>query len=292
MDTKTKARILKGQLQGQPGEFVCDSDGRMLGFVPNNYKDHSSDLIVLGPKGTIVLVILCDGTMQNPDGSPSVYTDPVEYLLIKAPKIIQPPDNDGEVSDDRDVKSVFGRVSRKIKISDVQIEFDLAPNDYGLFLVIGQAMSEIQSFELFLAGLLASLDNKKGQTTSYEELLVKHYTSTLGGLVKHFRDHINNPETASALAYARDRRNFLVHGLLRKYSWPGMSNADYRICVLEIMEIVSAVSYAQDKLIRYLNESQTMPIVQFEFSAETLQLTEDEIKEKIAKQLKPWKKNG
>ena len=69
-----------------------------------------------------------------------------------------------------------------------------------------------------------------------------------------------------------------------------MSGADYRICVLEIMEIVSAISYAQDKLIRYLNESQTMPIVQFEFSADTLQLTEDEIREKIAKQLKPWKK--
>ena len=68
-------------MQGQPGEFVCNSDGRMRGFVPDNYKDRLLDFIVLGPKGTIVLVILRDGTMQNPDGSPSVYTDPVEYLL-------------------------------------------------------------------------------------------------------------------------------------------------------------------------------------------------------------------
>jgi hypothetical protein len=249
----------------------------MLGFVPDSYKDNTSDTIVWGPRGTIVLVVLRDGTLQNPDGSPSEYQDPFEYLLDHAAEI------DQWYSPEQDETNIeltaLGTERRVVQVAGIEIPFALLPNDYGLFLLIGRTMADIQSFETLLAGLLVSLEHRSGELDSeidFDKLLEKNYTKTLGRLVKHFREHIGDPETADALAYARDRRNFLVHSLLRKYGWFEMSAADYRVCVQEISEIRSAIAFAEDRLIRYLNESQTLPVLRFEFDPVTGELLEDE----------------
>lgn len=200
--SKSKTRIVNGHLQGVSGQYICNPNGWFLGFLPDGYKNNSSDTIIWGPRSTVVLVILRDGSLQNPDGSSSAHIDPIEYLLDHGQEIIGL-QQISRSDDDAYEKSAFGRIRRIIKIAEVEVSFDLHPHDYGLFLVIGQAMSEIQSFEFLLAGLLASLSKLEGQVPSdsvFEELLEKNYTRTLGSLVKHFRDKISDSETADALA--------------------------------------------------------------------------------------------
>jgi len=148
-----RGQTFEGRLRGQTGRYVFDEDGRMLGFVPDSYyKDNTSDTIVWGPRGTIVLVVLRDGTLQNPDDSPSEYQDPFEYLLDHAAEI------DQWYSPEQDETNIeltaLGTERRVVQVAGIEIPFALLPNDYGLFLLIGRTMADIQSFETLLAGLL------------------------------------------------------------------------------------------------------------------------------------------
>lgn len=81
--------VFSGTLSGSKGAFVFDDEGFYRGFLNTN--DTKFGGIIPGPDGKIVGVLLRDGTIQNPDGKRSSYTNPVEYLLktvnpIKEPK--------------------------------------------------------------------------------------------------------------------------------------------------------------------------------------------------------------
>ena len=68
-----------GEMSGSPGAFIFDDEGYYRGFLNTN--DTKFGGIIPGPNGMVVGVILRDGSLQNPDGTKSKYTNPVEYLL-------------------------------------------------------------------------------------------------------------------------------------------------------------------------------------------------------------------
>jgi len=266
MSQTKKGNVLLGRSNGEDGTFVFDSEGYCLGFIPKNYTDLKRDTVILSPDGIIALVILRDGTLQNPDGTPSQYTDPIQYLLdhviSRCDWVGQPVDSSGKSFADGTQQFVF-------QVAKLNIGQRLLPNDQGLFMLLGATLADIQSFETLIAGFLASLDLSNGRNTpqtNYDDLVANHYSKTLGTLVRLFRQHhINDIETADALDYAKNRRNFFAHSILRKYGWWEMSDVEYRLCVFEIFEIRSAINVAQDKLIGYLNNSNLMKVVSLEF---------------------------
>jgi len=81
MDTQKEPIVLEEKLQDVPGRFVFDPDGFYRGFISTN--DTRMGGLMLGPDGKVAGVLLPDGTLQNPDGTKSQYTDPVQYLLEK-----------------------------------------------------------------------------------------------------------------------------------------------------------------------------------------------------------------
>lgn len=83
-----EATILEGELQDVPGRFVFDADGYYRGFISTNNQRFGG--IIPGPDGTVAGVLLPDGTLQNPDGTKSKYTDPIKYLLTIVEPIREP----------------------------------------------------------------------------------------------------------------------------------------------------------------------------------------------------------
>ena len=74
-----KKNFVLGKLSEQAGAFVFDDEGFYRGFLNTN--DIRFGGVIPGYDGTVVGVILSDGKIQNPDGTPSNHTNPVEFLL-------------------------------------------------------------------------------------------------------------------------------------------------------------------------------------------------------------------
>lgn len=66
------------------GKLVYDKDGYFLGFIK---RDNS---LVAGPYDIVALVILKDGSLQNPNGTKSDITDPIEYLRKNVQPVKEP----------------------------------------------------------------------------------------------------------------------------------------------------------------------------------------------------------
>lgn len=70
--------VVLGSLQGIPGAFVFDNEGYFRGFLNDNTTELGG--LIQGPLGTAG-ILLKDGTIQELNGKPSSYKDPVKYLL-------------------------------------------------------------------------------------------------------------------------------------------------------------------------------------------------------------------
>lgn len=217
--------------------------------------------------------------LQNPDGTPTNYTDPLLYLIEQ----IQPVTNQKLHSISQAIGEQtlpFGLRPFPFNVGGIEFYLTIQPNDHGLFALLGVVLADIQAFETLLCDLLATLDTKAGRrkpNANYDQLLSNNYSKTLGVVVRAFRHYLNDTETADALSYAKDRRNFLVHNILRKYGWWLMSDAEYRVCVYEIFEIRSAIKMAEDKLVKYLNDSNTLPIIRLDLDSLSKDINEDSI---------------
>jgi hypothetical protein len=126
-------------------------------------------------------------------------------------------------------------------------------NDLALFAILGSALAEVQAFEMSIAinlGLLSEKGDSGGKFASDE--LDRFYSQTLGTLIKQFQKHLPDSGVASLLENVRERRNYLVHRVLRTYQWPIMSDEDYVRAIKEINEIRSLIESASVKVSRYL----------------------------------------
>jgi len=137
-------------------------------------------------------------------------------------------------------------------VGDVAISLDIEDSDHVLFFCLGGALTDIQVFETTLLIHLAIFRmNKKN-----EDFLSARNTNidkTLGQLARLFIDVVKDNEIGKFLLEVRDRRNFIVHEILRKYGWPIMSKKDYLKCYEEINEFRDFINQANMKLGEFLN---------------------------------------
>ena len=82
--------IFQGNLNGEPGYLVFTDEGYYQGFLNTN--DTRFGGIMPRYDGRVAGVLLRDGTIQNPDGTRSNYTNPVKYLL-ETVSPLRTPDN-------------------------------------------------------------------------------------------------------------------------------------------------------------------------------------------------------
>lgn len=147
-------------------------------------------------------------------------------------------------------------------------EFLGGHNDLALFAAIGAAMAEIQSFELHVHSLLDALAHKTGERESSgegDEL----YTKTLGTLIRLLKARLPDDELADCLDEARERRNHIVHRILRAYGWPLMTENDYIRAIKETERARETISVAGLTLSRYLKDRSLVNIIAVEMDPET-----------------------
>ena len=134
-------------------------------------------------------------------------------------------------------------------------EFQRGPNDLALFAGLGAALAEIQSFETGIAIQLGLLSHRS--TDSLDEF----YSKTLGTLIKQIQRHLPDNALASLLEKVRNRRNYLVHHILRAYGWPIMSDDDYIRAIREIEEVRSLIEQANLEVARYLSDRSLLKLI-------------------------------
>lgn len=144
------------------------------------------------------------------------------------------------------------------------LEFQGRRNDVALFAILGNALAAVQSFEMSIAIHLGMLSEKKtsGSQTARDEP-DRFYSLTLGALIKQFQKNLPDTGVATLLENVRERRNYLVHRILRVYQWLMMSNEDYVRAIKEIDEIRSLMEKANVEVSRYLADHSLADLVVF-----------------------------
>jgi hypothetical protein len=157
-----------------------------------------------------------------------------------------------------------------LKIGDTSIVITFQDNDHILFVSLGAALAEIQAFEMTIGLLLAVFSKEKGKNEKdVISLTEENFKKTLGFLVKLFTHVVKDEEISTMLRNIKDKRNLLVHRILRKYGWPRMSDDDYIKCYSEINETRNDVYQAEAKLSEYLNSQQFPNSIVVRFDSET-----------------------
>ena len=104
-------------------------------------------------------------------------------------------------------------------------------NDRVLFLLMGAALAEIQSFEFLLAQMLSLLVAPREasglSSNDLERLLADNFEKCMGPLIKAVRKHTDDGEDAQALEIALNNRNSFTHRFLREHKWPMDTDEDY-----------------------------------------------------------------
>jgi hypothetical protein len=107
-------------------------------------------------------------------------------------------------------------------------EFQGKQNDLALFTILGNALTAVQSFELSVAVHLDLLSKKtQSERQNKSDELDRFFSLTLGALIKQFQKHLPDCGMAALLENVREKRNYLVHRILREYQWPMMNDEDY-----------------------------------------------------------------
>src|SRR5574341_695777 len=99
-------------------------------------------------------------------------------------------------------------------VGNAAIVFDIQDNDHVLFVCLGGALTEIQVFETTLLNHLAIFKNninKEDMDSTWDANIDK----TLGQLARLFIDVVKDNEIGKLLLEVKDKRNFIVHKILR-----------------------------------------------------------------------------
>ncbi len=152
--------------------------------------------------------------------------------------------------------------------------FQRGRNDLALFAALGSALTEIQAFEVGIEGYLKVLSEKdaQGKHTSGKNP-DRFYSQTLGMLIKQFKKHLPDSGIAPLLKNVREKRNYLVHTILRVYGWPLMSDEDYIHAIKEIEGIRALIESAGIEVSRYLADRSLLKLIGVSIDHKTGKIT-------------------
>ncbi|HEB90284.1 MAG TPA: hypothetical protein ENI85_12000 [Deltaproteobacteria bacterium] len=144
-----------------------------------------------------------------------------------------------------------------LSVAGESLVVDLPDVEHALFVALGSALAESQSFEFFISTTLAQIASAEGddQKGRYDELVEHHLSKTLGWLAKHFQDQVGDQEIADLLNRIRKKRNYLVHNILKDYGWPMTTAQEYLACFREITEIRDLFSTTKSLMATRLRET-------------------------------------
>jgi len=153
--------------------------------------------------------------------------------------------------------------------------FQRGRNDLALFAALGAALTEIQAFEVGIEGYLKILPEKdsEGKHTSSKNP-DRFYSQTLGMLIKQFKKHLPDSGIAALLENVREKRNYLVHTILKVYGWPLMSDKDYIRAIKEIEGIRALIESASIEVSRYLAERSLLNLIVVYIDHKTGEITQ------------------
>src|SRR3972149_350547 len=131
--------------------------------------------------------------------------------------------------------------------------FQRSRNDLALFASLGSALAEIQAFEVGIEGFLRLLSQKAfAPDGASSKNAARFYSQMLGMLIKQFQKPLPDTGTATLLENVREKRNYLVHKILRDYQWPIMNDEDYIRAIKGIEGIRAYIESAGIETSRYL----------------------------------------
>ncbi len=147
-------------------------------------------------------------------------------------------------------------------------EFQGKRNDLALFAILGNALAAVQSFEMNIAiylGLLSENNNDEFD---------QFYSLTLGALIKQFQKHLPDSDVATLLKDVREKRNYLVHRILREYQWPMMNDEDYVHAIKEVDQIRELMEKANVEVSRYLADRSLANLIAFSIDHDSGEITQ------------------
>ncbi|MBK8563434.1 MAG: hypothetical protein IPN76_08815 [Saprospiraceae bacterium] len=152
-----------------------------------------------------------------------------------------------------------------IQVGDINIALKYEnKHDKVLFTLLGEALTEIQCFENCIYALLSGVQHSESKN-SLIDFFEKNEKKTLGQLIYDLVDYIENEEMKNTLIEARDKRNFLVHKILRQYGWPLMGDKEYLKAFQEIVAIRNFIHVSQPILLNYIQDKKILEIYIAEF---------------------------
>jgi len=146
-------------------------------------------------------------------------------------------------------------------------------NDRILFVLMGAALAEIQSFEFTIArviSLIAAHDDDGGiKGDTFERILEENFDKCMGHLIKAVRKHCKNPQYAPTLEVALQNRNLFVHRFLRKHGWPMSKDEDYLDAVQHVQKIRESIWDADAVAAHILAEKELTDVAVIKFDPES-----------------------
>lgn len=138
-------------------------------------------------------------------------------------------------------------------IGGTAFKFDFEDTDHALFLLLGATIAEIQAFETSLSFKFSALltQNSDNNFEENQELLSK---KTLGWIANRLKQHFQNLELISLLEEIVKKRNYVVHGILKDYGWPLMSNDSYIDAITKLEKIRFEIHQLENKISLHLIE--------------------------------------
>ncbi|MBL7791203.1 MAG: hypothetical protein JNK77_02680 [Saprospiraceae bacterium] len=146
-------------------------------------------------------------------------------------------------------------------IGDQNIILNWNEKDIALLTLVGAALSESQSFEVAISFFLSSILAQNDTKLDYDNLMENHTSKTLGWLSDKLKKELGNEKISLAIDRAREKRNFLVHNILKKYKWPFMSEEDYLNCLLEINAIRRVISESKIEIGQVLKDEKILKLI-------------------------------
>ncbi len=165
------------------------------------------------------------------------------------------------------IETVSGKQKNKnmeiVKIGDTNIalKYDNT-NDKVLFTVLGEALTEIQCFENCIYSLLSGIQGNENENP-IDDYLERNERKTLGQLIYGIDQFIEDEDVKDNLIKVRDKRNYLVHKILRKYGWPLMTDNHYLEAINEIVEIRNFINTSEPKITKYIRDNNILDILIF-----------------------------
>ncbi len=151
-----------------------------------------------------------------------------------------------------------------IRVDNTNLVFDFQErNDKALFIALGQTLTEIQCFETCIYSLLSSIQDKN-RVNALTDYFQNNEKKTLGQLINELIVHIPDEIVKQNLIDVRDKRNYIVHKILRKYGWPLMSDKDYLIAITEIAEIKNFINVSEPIITKYIRDNNILDLIIFE----------------------------